>query len=75
MRTVASEIETAEASGQVHHKARVLSARRLRLRRMALEGLEERTLLSTLPAATPGTAVDISNEQGNESSPQIVVDR
>ncbi|MDR3638959.1 MAG: proprotein convertase P-domain-containing protein [Isosphaeraceae bacterium] len=55
-----------------------MSARKLRLRRTALEaleGLEERTLLSALPAATPGTAVDISNQQGNESSPQIVVDR
>ena len=80
MRTVASEVETPEVGGNSRPKSRSQAARKSRLRRMALEGLEARTLLSTtLPAATPGTLVDLnpttSQNSGNSSSPQIAIDR
>ena len=64
MRTVASEVENAEVDGAVRSRSRSVAARKSRLRRVALEGLEARTLLSVLPAATPGTPINISNAAG-----------
>src|SRR4051812_42870895 len=76
MRTVASEVEFPEVDGPARSRARVVAARKSRLRRMALEGLEARELLAVLPAAVPGTPINASgNPGGNLSSPQIAIDR
>jgi len=52
MRMIASEMETTEATGEIRQKSRVVAARKSRLRRMTIEGLEARTLLATLPASS-----------------------
>src|SRR5918997_36852 len=48
-------------------------ARKPSRRRVVLEGLEPRTLLATLPAATILNRVDVSNSTGDESTPSIAI--
>ena len=62
---------------RMRSEARPSSARKLHLRRLALEGLEARTLLSTLPSPmTHGQAVVGLSRSGlgNSSSPSVAVD-
>src|SRR3954451_18168201 len=85
MRTVASEIGSRESRGQVRIGSRAAALRKARLRTLALESLESRTLLATLPAIThdPNVPVPIdfaksSNgadnaTSSNESSPTIII--
>src|SRR4051794_16516218 len=49
------------------------SSRKSKLRRIALESLEVRALLSTLPAATILNRVDVSNGTGDESAPSVAI--
>jgi hypothetical protein len=53
--------------------SRLPAARKRSRRRVALEGLEPRTLLATLPAATILNRVDVSNGTGDESTPSIAI--
>jgi subtilisin-like proprotein convertase family protein len=54
--------------------ARRKLTRKSQLRRAALESLEPRTLLATLPAPVVSNPADISGSRGDESSPSIAVD-
>src|SRR4051794_30211534 len=78
MRTVASEVESRGVRGQAGSGSRSATTRKVRLRRLALEGLEARTLLATIPAATVSAQVDVSNNPGGtgaqETSPSIAYD-
>ena len=55
-------------------RARPSATSKSRLRRLALDALEPRTLLATLPTPTVAARVDVSNAGGDESSPTIAVD-
>jgi subtilisin-like proprotein convertase family protein len=48
--------------------------RKARRRRVALEGLEPRTLLAVLPTPTVAAPVAVSASRGNENTPAIAVD-
>ena len=83
MRTGTSDILSQGHSGRLRLNARLRRARKSRNYRIDLEGLESRTLLATIPAATPTTAAptDISSLMGNvggvnasESSSTVAVD-
>ena len=77
MRRVDGGVDSQSSRGRKRDGAQVSRASKSTLRRLALEGLEERTLLSTLPAPlTQGQfAVGGSDSgQGNSSSPSVAVD-
>src|SRR4051812_14207862 len=76
MRTVASEVETRGVRGQADSGSRSAAARKVRLRRLALGGLEARTLLAVLPAATVTGQIDVSgaSPRANETAPSIAID-
>jgi hypothetical protein len=82
MRTGSSDILSSGRNGRSSLDARLRRARRSRSYRIDLEGLEARTLLATIPAASivSGTSpVSLSALQANgasatESSPLVVVD-
>jgi hypothetical protein len=80
MRTGASEILSRGRRGRIRPEARRKATRKSRLRRIDLEGLEARTLLATIPAASAtGAAVDLTGfgdvtKQGNANSPTVAVD-
>ena len=83
MRTGTSDIFSQGHSGRLRLNARLRRARKSQHYRMDLEGLESRTLLATIPAATPTTAAptQISSMMGNaggvnasQSSSQVAVD-
>src|SRR4051794_40126179 len=73
MRTVASEVESHRNRLPVRLGSRAVALRKSRLRRLALESLEVRALLSTLPAATILNRVDVSNSTGDESTPSVAI--
>jgi large repetitive protein len=76
MRTGASDVSARGLRGQLRSKGRIEKARKARLRQSVLEWLEARTLLAVLPAVQVGGAIqNLSNDGGNMSSPQVVVDR
>ena len=81
MRRAASENETFEVGGQARPRARSASVRKARQRREALEHLENRTLLATLPSPTllagvgPVTIQGAGTPNDNNSSPQVAIDR
>ena len=83
MRTGTSDILSQGHSGRLRLNARLRRARKSQNYRIDLEGLESRTLLATIPAATPTTAAptQISSLMGNvggvnasESSSVVAVD-
>src|SRR5438874_2044300 len=82
MRTGASDSQGRGQRGRIRPDARPKKARQTRHRRTELEGLESRTLLATIPAATAtGGPQNISSLFGNagglttsESSVQVAVD-
>ncbi len=51
------------------------TSRKASLQRLALESLEPRTLLATLPAPTVSLLSNISGSVGNESTPSIVINK
>ena len=67
MRTGTSDILSQGHSGRLRLNARLRRARKSQNYRIDLEGLESRTLLATIPAATPTTAAptNISSLMGN----------
>ena len=67
MRTGTSDILSQGHSGRLRLDARLRRARKSQNYRIDLEGLESRTLLATIPAATPTTAAptEISSLMGN----------
>lgn len=90
MRRAATEHEAFEVGGQSRRQTRLKSVRKERLRRLALDTLETRTLLSTLPPVTffnqplkpntpptPLLPVNLvtAGPQDNNSSPQVAIDR
>jgi|GEM_PF-561561 len=78
MRTVASENESQGVRGSNRLGSRSAAIRKSRLRASVLEGLEERTLLSTVPAPNVplNSQIDVSGggDHHNSSSPSIAVD-
>ena len=74
MRAVASEIDTPKARAGSRPGNRSAKLRKTRLRQMALEALETRALMATIPGAVVTNQVDVSNSGGNQSSPSIAVD-
>ena len=75
MRTASSDVPSRSLRGR-GLDARLRRARKARLRRSVLEGLESRTLLAVLPPAQIlGQPVNISNAGGNETSPAVAIDR
>jgi large repetitive protein len=74
MRAVASEIDTLKARAGSRPGNRSAKLRKTRLRQMALEALETRALMATIPGAVVTNQVDVSNSGGNQSSPSIAVD-
>src|SRR5947209_8683470 len=74
MRAVESVIDTPKVRRGSRPGVRSAHLRRTRLRNLALESLESRTLLATVPAAIVTSTLDISNSGGNQSSPSIAVD-
>jgi hypothetical protein len=80
MRTGSSDILSRGHRGRNRLDARLKNARKSRPCSFDLEGLECRTLLATIPAATAsGTAVNLTNfndvtTQGNANSPTVAVD-
>src|SRR3954454_23018190 len=84
MRPESSEVGTKGSRVRPHTGSRRGPARHSMLRRLALEGLEARTLLATSPVSlstlTPATLLASSNkaisaQRGNESAPTIAVDQ
>jgi hypothetical protein len=82
MRTGASDVPSRGLRGQVRADARLKKTRKTRLRRAFLESefLEPRTLLATIPAATPTGGVqsltglfDVTTS-GNANSPTVTID-
>src|SRR4051812_40339459 len=84
MRTAESEFGSRESRNEVRGGSRSAALRKARLRALALEALEARTLLAVLPpivrdpsAASP---IDLANSVGgnsqtsNESAPTIAID-
>src|SRR5437764_15256722 len=78
MRSEPSKLGMKGARGRTLRGPRRESARNSMLRQIALEALGPRTLLAATPLPTPAvlpsSQVDISNSEGNESSPTIAVD-
>src|ERR1700678_1841210 len=83
MRTGTSDILSQGHSGRLRLNARLKRARKSQNFRIDLEGLESRTLLATIPGATPTTVApnEISSLMGNvggvnasESSSTVAVD-
>jgi subtilisin-like proprotein convertase family protein len=73
MRAVETEVEVPKARKRSRHRARFAPLHRSRLRSLALEPLEARTLMATLPPAVVTRTLDVSNSGGNQSSPSIAV--
>src|SRR5262249_4748293 len=80
MRTGASNVHGRGHHGRIRPDAWSKRARKPRLRRIELEGLESRTLLATIPAAaaTGGpvsltTFLDVT-KQGNANNPMVAID-
>ena len=85
MRPEPSELDSRGARDRVRTGSRPASVRRAHLRRLALEGLEPRTLLATIPApVVTGTSqlgaqiygLNVQNvpSMPNDSSPTVAVD-
>lgn len=77
MRSERSEVKTKAGHDQAQVGLRRESARKSSARRLALEHLEERTLLATLPQPlVPLTATPIrTGLRGNASTPSIAIDK
>ncbi|QEH39304.1 Proprotein convertase P-domain protein (plasmid) [Aquisphaera giovannonii] len=77
MRTGASGVFSEEIRDQARPDVRLRKTRKSRLRRNALEYLESRTLLATIPAAqyAANAAVSLPGGGGNDSASQVAVDR
>ena len=73
MRAVLPETETMKVRVGSHSGTRSERLRKMHLRSFSLEGLEQRTLMATIPAALVAGQVNISNSGGNQSSPSIAV--
>ena len=73
MRAVLTETTTTKVRVGSHFPTRSERLRKLHLRSFSLEGLEQRTLMATIPAALVAGQVNISNSGGNQSSPSIAV--
>ena len=88
MRRVASEVESRESRGLVRMGTRLVASRKARLRALALESLEARTLLAVLPpivhdpnaplpidlAKTASGLPGDNSTTSNESAPTIAID-
>ena len=74
MRAVAPEIAPSNARDDSRSGPRSARLRRSRLRVAALESLEPRTLLATIPAALVTLRQAVAPSGGNQSSPSISVD-
>src|SRR5260370_664545 len=74
MRAVETAVELPKARKRSRHQARSTPLHRSRLRSLALEPLEARTLMATLPPAVVTRTLDVSNSGGNQSSPSIAID-
>src|SRR5262249_24229214 len=80
MRTGASDIQGRGHRGRIRPDARLKRARKSQHRWIDLEGLESRTLLGTIPAATAtGAPVNLTNLSdtttgGNAISPTVAID-
>ena len=82
MRTGSSNVQLQRRRGQVLGNGRATKGRNSRCQQVNLEGLESRTLLATIPAATTtGVPQNLSTSLGNlgglgasENSPTVVVD-
>src|SRR5271156_803886 len=82
MRTGSSDVQFQGHRGRIRPDARSKKARKARYYFVDLEGLESRTLLATIPAATPlGAASYLSpvtpvttTEGGNANSPTVAID-
>src|SRR5262245_31421223 len=80
MRTGASDIPGRGHRGRIRPDARLKRARKSRIRRIDLEGLEARTLLATIPAAqATGAPIALTGltdvtTQGNADSPTVAID-
>src|SRR4051812_31258103 len=77
MRSEPSKLGMKGARGRTPRGPRRGSARNSMLRAIALEALEPRTLLAALPTPTvlPSSQIDVSQLEGNESSPSVAVDQ
>jgi hypothetical protein len=72
MRPEAPEVQS--SMGRLRRPgSRPRPARKASRRRVALEGLEPRTLLAILPAASILGRVDVSNSGGDESTPSVAI--
>ena len=69
MRTGTSDILSQGHSGRLRLDARLRRARKPRNYRIDLEGLESRTLLATIPAATPTTAAPMKIWSASATKP------
>ena len=76
MRWEPSKMESKGARRRTLRGPRREAARNTMLRRITLEALESRTLLdASLPAPTVATSpINITSDEGNDSSPTITVD-
>ena len=80
MRTGASDSQARGHRGGMHPGNRFKRARKSRLRRIELEGLESRALLATIPGATatgglvPLTNLSTVTDNGNTNNPAVAVD-
>src|SRR5262249_21382463 len=76
MRLEPSEVNTQESRGRARVGKRRRTNHAAARRRVALEALEPRTLLATLPppVVPAGSLKDISGSTGDESAPLIAVD-
>ena len=82
MRSDASEVESKGSRARTRAGLRGKLARSSTLRRMALEGLEARTMLSTTttstlpsPAVALNSQINLSGSEGSESTPSIAIDK
>ncbi|WP_422931842.1 Ig-like domain-containing protein [Singulisphaera sp. PoT] len=82
MRSDASEVESKGSRARTRSGLRGVAARNAKLRRMALESLETRTLLSTTttstlpsPSVTLNSQINLSGSEGSESTPSIAIDK
>jgi subtilisin-like proprotein convertase family protein len=76
MRRQPSELKTKGTRVQSREGSRRAEAKRSQLRRLMLEGLEERTLMATapLPIVSGQTALTGASNTSNDSSPLVAVD-
>ncbi len=75
MRDDASAFEKSKAGSGQQHGVRSSKLRKTRLRALALEPLEARTLMSTLPPVTTASRTAISTATtGNSDAPSIAID-